>query len=220
MQTAQTSTFYDPFPPDNGVFEKITNFLAKRKKYILWSIIMTLVSFASLSLFSRFYLIGLALEGYRCLPHRVFLVEKGVFPGRGDLISFKGYGIPYSPDGISWTKIAIGVEGDRIEVKVISKEERERAPGLYVEQVDLNGMPVPINIQGYVYLYKKGDIFPQTFRVLEKDTKGRPLPIMVEQGVIPGGKYFVSTPIQRSYDSRYWGLVDKEDVIGKAYPII
>lgn len=205
------------FPPISEVFARTRILLVNRKKYIIFGLLYLLASFALLSLFTKHYLIGYAPENQRCLPQRLYFVERGVTPVRNDYISFKGKDVPHTPDGITWTKIATGVAGDRIETRVISREERELSPGKYVEQVDLNGMPLKINIQGYVYLYRKGTPTPQVFRVFEKDRQGRALP-MIEAGVIPQGKYFVTTPAQRSYDSRYWGLVDKENVIGKAHP--
>lgn len=196
----------------------LRSMIATRKKYIYFATGLTVASIASLLLFSSYYLIAFAAERDRCLPYRLFFVEKGLTPVRGDYISFVGQDIPYFPEGKSWIKIATGVEGDRITVRIISREERELHPEYFVEKVYLNGMPINIGIQGYVYLHKKGETYPQTFRVLEKTTTGKPVP-MIEPGLIPQGSYFVTTPIQRSFDSRYWGLVKKENVIGEAYPI-
>jgi signal peptidase I len=36
-------------------------------------------------------------------------------------------------------------------------------------------------------------------------------------GVIPQGEYFVLGKTKCSYDSRYWGFVKKEDILGKAF---
>jgi signal peptidase I len=38
-------------------------------------------------------------------------------------------------------------------------------------------------------------------------------------GVIPKGKFFTFAPYEFSYDSRYWGFVDRDEIIGKAYEV-
>jgi len=92
------------------------------------------------------------------------------------------------------------------------------SPDLFMCYIEELGRELPL--QGFVYLYN-GKSFerPETFRVFKIDTKGRPLP-MIESGVIPKGKFFVSSGAVRSYDSRYWGLIDESEGIGRAYPIL
>lgn len=51
--------------------------------------------------------------------------------------------------------------------------------------------------------------------VQAKDSKGRPVEPFYYVGVIPAGKYFLYSPAARSYDSRYFGLVDQERLVGK-----
>lgn len=48
------------------------------------------------------------------------------------------------------------------------------------------------------------------------DKYKNPLPHPHIDGVIPNGSYFVTTPHPKSFDSRYYGLIKKEDLIGKA----
>ncbi|WP_171353784.1 signal peptidase I [Vibrio coralliilyticus] len=36
---------------------------------------------------------------------------------------------------------------------------------------------------------------------------------------IPQGRYYVSAPAKRSYDSRYWGTVAESQIIGEAIPL-
>lgn len=52
-----------------------------------------------------------------------------------------------------------------------------------------------------------------------KDSKGFPVEPFVYNDVIPDNHYFVMGIHKDSYDSRYWGFVEKESVIGKAYKI-
>lgn len=51
---------------------------------------------------------------------------------------------------------------------------------------------------------------------IKQDSKGNILPQFEFYGVIPKNKYFMWTPFVKSYDSRYWGFIDKSDILGKA----
>lgn len=50
----------------------------------------------------------------------------------------------------------------------------------------------------------------------KKDKYGNQLLHPGIAGEIPEGKYFVATGHLKSFDSRYYGLIDKNDIIGKA----
>ena len=50
--------------------------------------------------------------------------------------------------------------------------------------------------------------------------KGEPLPAKRLEGEIPAGKVFVLGEKKDSYDSRYFGLVDKSQIMGTAYGIL
>jgi type IV secretory pathway protease TraF len=56
-------------------------------------------------------------------------------------------------------------------------------------------------------------------RALSEDSKGNPLPLFRFDGVIPEGKLFVVGHHPRSWDSRYFGFVDVEEVLNRAYPL-
>ncbi len=47
------------------------------------------------------------------------------------------------------------------------------------------------------------------------DSKGKPVKHFEYNGTIPEGKYFMFAPHPRSFDSRYWGFVDKKDFVGE-----
>lgn len=39
------------------------------------------------------------------------------------------------------------------------------------------------------------------------------------ESVIPAGKYYMQATHERSYDSRYWGVIAENQLMGRAYPI-
>lgn len=49
----------------------------------------------------------------------------------------------------------------------------------------------------------------------EKDKKGNPAPLYNYNGIIEKGKFFAVGEMIDSYDSKYWGVVDNNWVIGK-----
>lgn len=51
---------------------------------------------------------------------------------------------------------------------------------------------------------------------IKQDSFGNVLPKFSFNGKVPKDKYFVWTPFVKSYDSRYWGFVDRKDILGKA----
>lgn len=57
--------------------------------------------------------------------------------------------------------------------------------------------------------------------ILTNDAYDKPLPTIIKEGVIPPDHYFVaSTRIHNSFDSRYFGLVSKKQIISKATPLL
>lgn len=125
-------------------------------------------------------------------------------------MSFRGKSIPHFADGILWVKRLDGIPGDEIKAVPLF--------GKQTETVMVNGMPRVINIRGFVYLYPVGSDRPHSYRALETDTMNRQLP-MISSQVIKPHNYFVTADAQRSFDSRYWGLLDERQIVGKAYPI-
>lgn len=53
----------------------------------------------------------------------------------------------------------------------------------------------------------------------ERDSKGVILPRFRHAGVIPLGKLFVMGQHERSFDGRYFGLIDAREVVKVAYPL-
>ncbi|MFH7319294.1 S26 family signal peptidase [Desulfurivibrio sp. D14AmB] len=56
-------------------------------------------------------------------------------------------------------------------------------------------------------------------RALTVNSLGEPLPQWQFNGVVPTGRVFMSGHHQRSYDSRYMGFIDIEEITHKAYPL-
>jgi len=183
-------------------------FFFQRKKLFLYSLAVLLLFFILFNYLSSKISIALTIKGQECFPNRFWLIRKGVVPERGEYVAFKNYKV----DGrATWIKIISGKEGDRVEVIELSDKDRFR---VFFDEIGGD-----LTVRGYVFLHSIDPLNgTQVFEAFEKDTSGRELP-MIEEGRIPGGKYFVSSPAVRSYDSRYWGLVDESEIIGKAYPI-
>jgi signal peptidase I len=126
---------------------------------------------------------------------------------RGDIIVFK---FPYQ-DHPHYVKRVIGLPGDR--VKIVD------------EQVFVNGKrldePYVVHDPGALY-----DIFADNF----PPTNGHLLPhnlqpewadqlwnyVRRDELVVPDGKYFaMGDNRDRSWDSRYWGFVDRDAIMGR-----
>jgi len=180
----------------------------KRKRFLLYGAGIFILFFFLFNFISSLFLIAFTVKGQECFPYKVWFIRKGVIPERGEYVAFKNYRV----DGRrTWIKVLTGREGDRIEVLKFSPKERY---GFFVKEIGKE-----LKVQGFVVLRNPLDGY-KIFMVFEKDTKGRDLPIIDSEGKIPERKYFVSSPAIRSYDSRYWGLIDESDIIGKAYPLI
>ena len=189
------------------------NFLKSRRKLLLGALVIALSFLFVFEYLSRSYVIAYTKDGHYCLPYTLWLIKKNENPRRGDYVSFVGYGVPNFADGVKWVKILSGMPGDKVEHHEIPLSQRDSA----VEVIEVNRMPVQMRVQGHVFLSVDGRL-SSGYTVFERDTKGRTLP-MIGDITIPEGKYFVTATNPRSFDSRYWGLIDKKAIIGKAYPI-
>jgi len=125
---------------------------------------------------------------------------------RGDIIVFK---YPFPPHQ-HFVKRVIGLPGDRLRIV-------ER-------QVYINGGPLPepykIHRAG-AYSSSVADDFPppEGTYYFRMESSWREQLEILRQGdelVIPRGKYFVMGDNRdNSQDSRYWGLVDRDNIIGR-----
>lgn len=186
-------------------FKKIKD----KKRFFTISAIIFFVFVAFFYFTSKHYSIAIAQQ--YCFPERLWIIEKGKKDfNYEDYVTFIGKNIPYYKDGIRWTKKVLGKPGDRVEI-IYPKQD------MFVT-VTMNNMQLKKRVRAVVTIRRKDGFF-ETLYAFDKDTKGRELGIIKEQ-IIPEGYYFVYSPHERSYDSRYWGLISEKQIIGKAHPII
>jgi conjugal transfer pilin signal peptidase TrbI len=187
----------------------------KFRKNILALLLVAVTAVGIVELATIKYSLLVTRANHKCLPWNFLYLKKDVIPKeRGDLIAFRGEDIPYFEDGIRFTKMIVGLPGDVIKVRMYSEKERKRSK----QKTEKDGELITIRMQGKVSLFKQGQGDPVSFEVIEKDSIGRELPI-IKSMVIPDGKYFVAGTFKRTFDSRYWGLVDERQVIGQAFPL-
>jgi signal peptidase I len=125
---------------------------------------------------------------------------------RGDIIVFR---FPYD-DHAHYVKRVIGLPGERLRI--------------VNQQVYINGEPLeePYKIHNPDSYDPYEDNFPPPANLIPlrnvRPEWRQALPQYVEQGelVIPPGKYFVlGDNRDSSLDSRYWGFVDRENIMGQ-----
>ena len=132
----------------------------------------------------------LAINQTPSLPYTLFLISLDEKVETGGLIAFKWHnGDPY-PDGYTFTKRLLASPGD-----VVTKRGRNFVVG----DRTLIGKEIGLSLK---------KLFPNDELHEGKNT-------------IQLNKYFVAGDHEYSLDSRYnlLGLVDRKDVIGRAYPI-
>ena len=131
-------------------------------------------------------------------------------PERGDIIVFR---YPEDP-GIPFIKRVVGVPGDRIQYKN--------------KRLSINEVEVELKSRG---IYRGGDAderensahqLSERLGALTHDILINPLypPRLEVDRIIPAGHYFVlGDNRDNSRDSRYWGLVPDENLVGRAFYI-
>jgi len=152
--------------------------------------------------FSNLYEFGIA-QGKPCMPGRFYFIERrvqGRMPPefeRGDLIVFrtdKRTMLYYQP-GTRFVKVVRGVSGDHV-------------------RIDAGGN---LAITGKDYHYES-TLEPQVVELLGKAT-GEGMAAFTVDYSIPEGSYFAMGTLKDSYDSRYWGLVRPDQVVGKGLAV-
>ena len=128
-------------------------------------------------------------------------------PERGDIVVFR---FPKNPS-IDYIKRIVGIPGDRV--------------AYYDKKLTINGKPAKQVSQGQYLGVGQGISMSGSDHMLE-DLIGVNHSILKRQGmpsvngvfVIPEGQYFVMGDNRdNSHDSRYWGTVPEENLVGKAF---
>lgn len=137
------------------------------------------------------YSLALA-SGKPCLPGRLYLVEKGGRPVRHGLVAFftDGRQRPYKP-GQKFVKLVVGLPGDLVEISGACQGSVTSPDGAYTFALE-----------------------EEVLNLLGRDCRD-----FAASYEIPPGAYFVVGTLPGSYDSRYWGLVLPDQVIGRARTI-
>jgi len=131
-------------------------------------------------------------------------------PERGDVFVFR---FPRDPS-VDYIKRVIGLPGDRISYRaknlyVNGKRIESELTGPYIETKD--GMPIP---GANVLSEKISDAV--THNILIDSTR----PSYNGEWVVPEGNYFaMGDNRDNSNDSRYWGTVPEENLVGRAFMI-
>lgn len=137
----------------------------------------------------------------KSLPVGIYRLEKVQKIKVGDIVEFqleeeemnflKERG--YLPD-IAGSLLKI-VAADKTNADKIAIKQTEVFPLLYIE--DKNWGPI-----------------------LSKDSNNRTIPqISLEEMKPKDGEYLLLSPVFRSYDGRYWGVIKKENILNKVTPV-
>ncbi|NDV26905.1 conjugative transfer signal peptidase TraF [Desulfovibrio sp. JC010] len=142
--------------------------------------------------------------GFRCnftdsMPHGIYQIVPGK-PDRHDLVTFSlAEDNPYFQ--ISLERHYLGLNGNRPLLKTLA--------GLPGDSVEISAEGVRVNSK----------LLPRT-KAKTCDRHGRQLPIFLKSTVIPSAKGLaLSTYTENSFDGRYFGLVDM-DQVRRVIPIL
>lgn len=139
------------------------------------------------------------------LPHKAFLVLKGIKPARGDCLTFT----------LSATQKEVLPKGHS-RASQVSQTQVSKTPVYLTKRV--------VGVAGD-YVRREGDQMwvGETLvgRLLKETVDGFPLTPLAFEGKIPQGHVFVAASHERSFDSRYEevGLIPETRFLGKAIPI-
>ncbi len=207
---AATQTAPEPKPIKPDFAEQVRAFVAE------WSVTIILLLFGTTTLLQAFVVPTGSMEDTVLIGDHMFVDKLSYSPHgplssfllpyteikRGDIIVFK---FPIEPRE-NYIKRVIGVPGDRIHL--VNKD-------LY-----LNGKkvtePYVVHKTGYIDSYR--DNFPADPNTRLADPAYRMLSDNVHNGelVVPPDCYFaMGDNRDNSLDSRYWGFVPRDNIIGK-----
>lgn len=132
-----------------------------------------------------------------------WLFQWGV-PQRGDIVVFK---YPENPE-VYYIKRLVGIPGDTVEVQ----GGRISVNG---KKFDLKNYESPINEQGFSYFLENNEAKEYVVRFLYEESSGEPQVYTVPEGQF----FFMGDNRDQSSDSRFWGFVKNDYIVGKAWVI-
>jgi len=180
-------------------------FLKKKEQWSTFALKASVFVTALVTSFYWFmgnYRIGIDFQGERCLPeHKVWLIDlNDQRLVKGATYSFHSKGAaPIYTDGTRMLKILAAVPGDKVAVRVDSEH--------------INGVEVVREPQVLVNdtIVARGLIHAKRAQVDYRQFAG--------ESVLTEGRYWFLGTSPLSFDSRYWGTVTSEQIIGRAYAI-
>ena len=139
------------------------------------------------------YRIAFDVSDPKCLPYTAYVLDIGDRAiARGDYVAFvSGQMEPY-------------IENGRLVVKMLA------GLPLDVAVVDEGGVTIGGRDWGALHYLAPGGELAEEGRTIEDYRRTE---------IIPEGHYWVMGTLGSSYDSRYWGAIEEDQIVGKAYPI-
>lgn len=133
------------------------------------------------------------VRGADCLPYSTFIIDlRDRDVHRGDYVAFRADQMdPFYKRGTAAVKILAGIPGDRFVVDDVGIAINGKAWG------------------ELVHVTEGGKLWSMGHRVSE----------YVRDELIPPGSFAMMGTYERSFDSRYWGYIRDEQVIGRAIPL-
>ncbi|MCK7553313.1 signal peptidase I [Marinobacter goseongensis] len=169
---------------------QLSPFLNERKAFFAKSAALALVLVVGVSYFNSRYLITFDRQAEPCFEWRLFIVDtQNKTPKRNDLVAFRARGMQPA------------LEDGELAVK--------QAVGMPGDTVEVSETVTRINDQprfrSGLYLLDKLD--------------GRSAADFTRVLQISEGNYFGMGSMESSFDSRYWGFIHADQVVGVAVPI-
>lgn len=167
--------------------------LLGRISLVYIKVLLTLTVFvAALCLLFIRYQVSITPAAVGCIPAKAIIIDSFARePKRGQLMSFYSQKAePYFANGTVFLKIAAAIEGDKVTVTT---------DGVTITTPDGEVIRYAVNASKMLE-------FAQI-----------PAPAIQRTLMVGKGQYFALGTLERSFDSRYWGLVNAEQIIGVGY---